>query len=70
MAMPTEEAWDASERLVTDEGLFIGHSAGAAVAGAQRLAAEHGPGACVVTILPDRGERYFGPLRWERSYVW
>jgi cysteine synthase B len=70
LPLPTEEAWDAADRLVTDEGLFVGHSAGAAVAGALRIAREAGPGAVVVTILPDRGERYFGPLKWERQYVW
>jgi cysteine synthase B len=70
LPIPTDEAWDASDRLVTDEGLFVGHSAGGAVAGAERVAREAGPGACVVTIFPDRGERYFGPLRWERQYVW
>ena len=70
LPMSTDDAWDASERLCTDEGLFIGHSAGAAVAGALQIAREAGPGSCVVTLLPDRGERYFGPLRWEKSYVW
>lgn len=70
LPMNTEEAWDAADRLCAEEGLFVGHSAGAAVAGAQRVAREAGPGACVVTILPDRGDRYFGPLKWERHYVW
>lgn len=70
LPMGTDEAWDAADRLVVDEGLFVGHSAGAAVAGVLRVAREAGPGACVVTILPDRGDRYFGPLRWEKHYVW
>lgn len=70
LPMSTEEAWDAADRLCLEEGLFVGHSAGGAVAGAQRIAREAGPGACVVTILPDRGDRYFGPLKWERQYVW
>ncbi len=70
LPMDTQEAWVASERLVSEEGLFVGHSAGAAVAGALRVARDGGPGSCVVTILPDRGERYFGPLKWERQYVW
>jgi len=68
--MPTDEAWDASELLVRDEGIFIGHSAGANVAGAIRVAREAGPGAVVVTVLPDRGDRYFRPMKWERHYVW
>lgn len=70
LPMPTDEAWDAAEALVEDEGLFVGHSAGAAIAGACRVAREYGPGACVATIIPDRGDRYFGELRWEKRYVW
>jgi cysteine synthase B len=70
LPLTTEEAWDASDWLCTEEGLFVGHSAGAAVAGAAKVAREAGPGAVVVTILPDRGDRYFGPLKWERHYVW
>lgn len=70
MRMPTDEAWDAAEWLTRDEGVFVGHSAGANVAGACRVAREAGPGAVVVTILPDRGDRYFKPMKWERNYVW
>jgi cysteine synthase B len=70
LPVPTDDAWDISDALKVDEGLFVGHSAGGAVAGALRVAREAGPGACVVTILPDRGERYFGPLKWEKQYVW
>jgi S-sulfo-L-cysteine synthase (O-acetyl-L-serine-dependent) len=70
LPMPTDEAWDASDALCSEEGIFIGHSAGAAVAGALRIAREAAPGAVIVTILPDRGDRYFQPLKWERPYVW
>ena len=70
LQMPTDEAWDAAERLVKEEGLFVGHSAGANVAGACQVAREAGPGAVVVTVLPDRGDRYFQPMKWERHYAW
>ena len=40
------------------------------MAGALRVAREAGDGACVVTILPDRGDRYFTPLKWEKQYEW
>ncbi len=53
LPMPTEEAWDAADALVTEEGLYVGHSAGAAVAGACRVARAAGPGAVVATIIPD-----------------
>lgn len=68
--MATDEAWDASELLCQQEGMFVGHSAGANVAGACRIAREAGPGSVVVTIVPDRGDRYFRPMRWEKNYVW
>ncbi len=70
LPMATDEAWDAADRLCRDEGVFVGHSAGANVAGACRVAREAGPGAVVVTILPDRGDRYFKPMTWEKHYVW
>lgn len=69
MPMPTEEAWDVAERMASLEGLFVGHSAGAAVAGALRVAQRIDEG-CVVCILPDRGDRYFTPLKWEKYYEW
>jgi S-sulfo-L-cysteine synthase (O-acetyl-L-serine-dependent) len=72
LPMPTEEAWDVAERVAHEEGLFVGHSAGASVAGALRLAREipEGKDACIVTLLPDRGDRYFTPLKWEKHYEW
>lgn len=69
LPMPTEEGWDAADRLAEEEGIFAGHSAGAAVAGALRLAAEIERG-CIVCVLPDRGDRYFQPLQWEKHYAW
>ncbi len=51
------EAFETARQLAVREGLFVGMSGGAAVAGALRLAAEMGSGT-VVTLLPDRGDRY------------
>ena len=72
MPMLTEEGWDMAERLAQEEGLFVGHSAGGAVAAALRLASRVPPSekACIVAILPDRGDRYFVPLKWEKHYEW
>ena len=70
LAISTEDGWDASDRLVNDEGIFVGHSAGANIAGALTLATEAGPGSCVVTILPDRGDRYFKPMNWEACFAY
>ena len=71
--MPTDEGWDMSERLAQQEALFVGHSAGANVAAALRVCkdlASRGEEGVVVTVLCDRGDRYFGPLKWEKHYVW
>jgi cysteine synthase B len=69
----TEDGWDMADRLAREEGLHVGHSSGANVFAALRVAEEaqrEGRGGCVVTILCDRGDRYFAPMRWERRYVW
>jgi len=71
--MPTEEGWDMAERVASDEGLFVGHSSGGNVAAALRVArglADRGERGVVVTVLCDRGDRYFAPLKWEKHYVW
>lgn len=51
------EAYEVTRLLVQKEGLFVGMSSGAAVAGALRIADEMDSGTIVV-ILPDRGDRY------------
>jgi S-sulfo-L-cysteine synthase (O-acetyl-L-serine-dependent) len=62
LPIPTDEAWDICERLSTEEGILVGHSSGAAVAGAvriaKRLSAAGKPGV-IVTVFPDRADRYF-----------
>jgi cysteine synthase B len=73
LSMPTAEGWAMAERLGREEGLAVGHSAGAAVAGALRVAqrmAEAGERGNVVTVLPDRADRYFEPRRWDRRTRW
>jgi cysteine synthase B len=69
----TEDGWDMADRLAREEGLHIGHSSGANVHAAIRIAEElqrAGRGGCVVAIVADRGDRYFAPMKWERRYVW
>jgi cysteine synthase B len=69
----TEAGWDMADRVARDEGLHIGHSAGANVYGALAIAkglAESETRGCVVTIAADRGDRYFAPMKWEKKYVW
>jgi cysteine synthase B len=52
-----EEAFETSRLLASREGMFVGMSSGAAVAGAIRLAKGMRRGT-IVTLLPDRGDRY------------
>jgi S-sulfo-L-cysteine synthase (O-acetyl-L-serine-dependent) len=52
-----EEAFETSRLLAQKEGLFVGMSSGAAVAGALRIIKGMSRGV-VVTLLPDRGDRY------------
>jgi cysteine synthase B len=65
----TEAGWDMSDRLAAQEGLHVGHSTGANVAGAVEIAKRIGEG-CVVAIACDRGDRYFAPMKWEKHYEW
>ena len=57
LTVTTEEAQAMAERLVREEGLQAGTSGGANVVAACRVAAEAGPEAMVVTLIPDGGER-------------
>jgi cysteine synthase B len=52
-----DEAYEITRRLALQEGLFVGMSSGAAVAGALRVAKSLNSGT-IVAILPDRGDRY------------
>ncbi len=73
IAVPTAEGRSMAERLGREEGLRVGHSAGAAVAGALEVArrmAAAGERGNVVTVLPDRADRYFEPRRWDRRIAW
>ena len=55
----TEEAKQRSLRLAKENGLFVGISAGANVLASERWIEQNNPNGIVVTILCDRGERYF-----------
>jgi cysteine synthase A len=54
-----EQAFAASRLLASKEGIFAGSSSGAALTAALEVASHAKPGSSVVTILPDRGDRYF-----------
>lgn len=55
--MSQNEAEETMRLLASQEGIFCGVSSGGAVAGAIRVAKEN-PGAVIVAIICDRGDRY------------
>ena len=58
----TKEAKERALRLAKENGLFVGVSAGANVLASERWIEKNNPDGIVVTILCDRGERYFSVL--------
>lgn len=67
-----KECFIMARRLVREEGIFSGGSAGAAVAGAVKYARQHqlGPESTMVVILPDSGSRYLSKVfndNWMRE---
>jgi cysteine synthase A len=58
MRIPDTETMHFVYRLLREEGLLLGSTAGINVAGAYRLAKQMGPGHTIVTILCDGGAKY------------
>ncbi|MGN0918632.1 MAG: PLP-dependent cysteine synthase family protein [Oxalobacter sp.] len=61
----TEEAYLTSKALAEKEGIFVGISSGANVAGALKIAQELGKDAVIATILCDNGFRYLSTDIWK-----
>ncbi len=53
----TEEAFDMARKIIEKEGIFVGMSSGAALLASVRIAQKVKSGN-IVTIFPDRGEKY------------
>jgi cystathionine beta-synthase len=65
-----KESFITARRLVAQEGIFAGGSAGSALAGALRYARDLPAGRLVVVLLPDSGSRYLSKLfddKWMRE---
>ena len=58
LQVSTAEARQMAQRLAREEGIFAGTSSGANVVAALQVARRLGPGATVVTVMVDSGERY------------
>jgi cysteine synthase A len=59
------QAIDASRQLARSEGIFCGISAGGTFAAALQVAAQASPGAVILAMLPDTGERYLSTPLFE-----
>ena len=54
-------AFETTRRLAIEEGIFVGMSSGAAMAGALELS-EQMDGGVIVVLFPDRGDRYLSTM--------
>lgn len=63
IAVETEEAYEAVKRLAAEEGFFVGYSSGAALVASLKIASEIERGT-IVTVFPDRGDRYLSTSFW------
>jgi len=59
------EAIDCARQLAAREGIFVGISSGATLAAALQVARDAEPGATILTMLPDTGERYLSTALFE-----
>ncbi|MCC4634357.1 MULTISPECIES: cysteine synthase A [Xanthomonas] len=59
LSVEDSDAITIARRLAAEEGIFTGISGGATVATALRVAESAAPGAVILAMLPDTGERYF-----------
>jgi cysteine synthase B len=64
IAIDTDQAYRETHRAARSEGLFVGLSAGAAIAAARQIAQEIETG-IIVVVLPDGGDRYLSTALWE-----
>jgi S-sulfo-L-cysteine synthase (O-acetyl-L-serine-dependent) len=60
----TERAYEMVKRLAREEGLLVGISSGAALAGCLDVAVSAPPGSVIVTVFPDSGDKYLSEKFW------
>ena len=58
-------ARDTARRLAVEEGIFVGLSSGGTLAAALKVAESATPGATILAMLPDTGERYLSTILFE-----
>ena len=60
-----DESIRTARQLASQEGIFCGISSGATFAAALQVAQDAGPGAVLLAMLPDTGERYLSTVLFE-----
>jgi cysteine synthase A len=60
-----DEGKEIALRLAREEGIFVGLSGGATLAAALKVAAKAEPGAAILAMLPDTGERYLSSFLFQ-----
>jgi len=65
VAIPGDDALRLAKSLARDEGIFVGISAGATLAGGLAVAEKAEPGSNILCMLPDTGERYLSTPLFE-----
>jgi cysteine synthase A len=65
LTVTDEEGKVCAHRLAREEGIFVGLSAGATLAAGLKVAARAEPGAAILVMLPDTGERYLSSYLFE-----
>ncbi|MDH3772371.1 MAG: O-acetylserine lyase, partial [Nitrospirota bacterium] len=65
MPIQGDDALRLAKSLARDEGIFVGISAGATLAGALAVAEKAEPGSNILCMLPDTGERYLSTPLFE-----
>ena len=66
LTVATEEAHALTRRLSREEGLFVGPSSGAALAGSLKIMETIDRGV-IVTVFPDGGDRYLSERFWTET---
>ncbi len=65
VGVSTERAYEMVKRLAREEGLLVGISSGAALAGCLEIAKTAPRGSVIVTVFPDSGDKYLSEKFWD-----